>query len=293
MLSEKQLKTVLKLQEGEITEKEIYIRIAKYIKKEEDKSALLNIAEEEQLHYDIWRKYSKVHVKSNLLLVFFYTFLARMLGYTFVIKRMETKQNHFNFNASAITKLKPEIPEISQIMAQELVHEQTLIALLDEELLHFVGSMVLGLNDALVEFTGSLAGYSFAMGSNRLITLAGLITGISATLSMASSEFMSARTEGNEEAVKSALFTGAAYLITVVLLILPFMLLPDKSYGLALIIMLVIAILIIAAFNFYISTAKDLNFKSRFLEMSAISLGVAFISFLLGIVVKKALGINF
>jgi VIT1/CCC1 family predicted Fe2+/Mn2+ transporter len=184
------------------------------------------------------------------------------------------------------------IPESISIQKQELVHEQELIALLDEERLHFVGSMVLGLNDALVEFTGSLAGYSFAMQSNKLISLAGLITGISATLSMASSEFLSARADGDKDAAKSAVYTGVAYLFTVVFLILPYLVLPDKMYAVSLGIMLVVVVVIIAAFNYYISVAKDLSFKKRFTEMAAISLSVAFVSFLIGLVVKNVLGVN-
>jgi VIT1/CCC1 family predicted Fe2+/Mn2+ transporter len=45
-------------------------------------------------------------------------------------------------------------------------------------------------------------------------------------------------------------------------------------------------------FNYYISVAKDYNFKKRFLEMASISLGVAGISFLVGIAVKYFFGIE-
>ena len=44
--------------------------------------------------------------------------------------------------------------------------------------------MVLGMNDAMVEMTGTLAGLTLAMQNTRLIALSGLITGIAATLSM-------------------------------------------------------------------------------------------------------------
>lgn len=292
MLTGKLLDKVVKLQRGEITEKEIYYRISKYIKNNENRGTLLRIADEEQRHYDIWKKHTGVEVKPAMAMVFYYVFLARILGYTFVIKRMEKRQNQFDYNDVFDEEMKAEVPEINSIVEQELVHEQMLISLLDEELLHYVGSMVLGLNDALVEFTGSLAGYSFAMQSNRLITLAGLITGVSATLSMASSEFLSSRAEGNSNAGKSASFTGVSYLITVILLLLPFLLLPDKLYGVAVVIMLAIAVAIIGLFNFYISVAQDLNFKERFSEMLVISLSVSGISFLIGVVVKHFLHVE-
>ena len=99
--------------------------------------------------------------------------------------------------------LKENIPNLSKILKDEEEHEEELIKMIDEEKLQYVGSMVLGLNDALVEFTGSLAGWTFAMQNNKLILLAGIITGISATLSMASSEYLSAKNEGEENPLKS------------------------------------------------------------------------------------------
>ena len=164
--------------------------------------------------------------------------------------------------------------------------------MLDEERLQYVGSMVLGLNDALVELTGSLAGFTFAMQNTRLIALSGLIIGISATFSMASSEFLAARSEGREDAFKSCTYTGVAYLITVILLILPYLLLDNSQYMLALVCMLITVILIIAGFTYYTSVAQDLTFKNRFLEMSTISISVAVLSFVVGVLAKKFLGVD-
>ena len=163
---------------------------------------------------------------------------------------------------------------------------------MDEERLQYVGSMVLGLNDALVELTGTLAGLSFALQNNRLVALSGLITGISATLSMASSEYLSARSEGDANALKSSLYTGIMYLFAVALLVLPYLVLPWDKYVPALISMLLIVVIIIFAFTYYISVAKDLPFKKRFLEMAIISLSVATLSFVVGVLVKKFLGID-
>ena len=46
----------------------------------------------------------------------------------------------------------------------------------------------------------------------------------------------------------------------------------------------------IALFNYYTAVAQDLAFKRRFLEMAGISLGVAVVSFLIGLLVKAWLG---
>ena len=156
----------------------------------------------------------------------------------------------------------------------------------------YIGFNLLGLNDALVELTGSLAGFTFAMQNTRLIALSGLILGISATLSMASSEFLAAKSEGRDDAFKSCCYTGTAYLVTVALLILPYLLLGNEQYITALFLMIATVILIIAGFTYYISVAKGEKFRPRFLEMSLISIGVAIISFGVGILAKNILGVD-
>jgi VIT1/CCC1 family predicted Fe2+/Mn2+ transporter len=162
--------------------------------------------------------------------------------------------------------------------------------MLDEERLGYVGSMVLGLNDALVELSGTLAGLTFAFQDTRLISLSGLITGIAASLSMAASEYLSSKADNQENAFKSSLYTGGAYIITVILLVLPYLLITNPFVALG--VMLGTVVLIIFIFNFYISVAKNLNFKKRFLQMAAISLGVAALSFVIGIGIDAILGVN-
>lgn len=285
---------IIKLQRDELFEKEVYLHIAKFIKDDKDRETLIRIANSEVEHYEIWKKYTKVDVKPSKIKVYIYTFFAWLLGYTFVIKIMEKIQGRFNETIvkKFFTEINENIPNIDKILKDEEEHEEKLIQMIDEEKLQYVGSMVLGLNDALVEFTGSLAGWTFAMQSNKLILLAGIITGISATLSMASSEYLSAKNEGEENPLKSAIYTGIAYIITVVILLIPYAILPNEYFIHSLIIMLLFVIIIIAAFNFYISVAKDLNFKEKFKEMSLISLSVASVSFIIGILVKKFIGID-
>ena len=59
----------------------------------------------------------------------------------------------------------------------------------------YTGSIVLGLNDALVELTGALAGLTLALQDTKLIALTGSITGIAAALSMGASEYLSTKSE--------------------------------------------------------------------------------------------------
>ena len=288
-ISTQAMEIIRKMQQNELTESVIYEKIASFAKGDENKQTLLRLSREEKAHYEIWKKYSGIEMKPQKSKVLKYTFLARILGFTFAVKLMERGEE----NAQAeYALLAQEVPESIQIRRQEEEHEQALLAMLDEERLQYVGSMVLGLNDALVELTGSLAGFVFALQNNRLIALSGLIVGISATFSMASSEFLSARSEGRNDALKSCTYTGIAYLITVVLLIAPYLILGPTQYIPALICMLAVVVLIIAGFTYYTSVAQDQPFKGRFLEMAVISISVAVLSFIVGILAKKFLGID-
>lgn len=288
-ISETNLKIIRSAQQGECNESEVYRRIAMQCKSENNKKILERLSQEEKKHELIWQKYTGIECKYNAFLVFLRVFTAKLFGFTFSVKLMENNESKSQI---VYDKLATECPEALQIKADEEAHENALLGMLDEERLRYVGSMVLGLNDALVELTGTLAGLTLALQNTRIIALSGLITGISATLSMASSEFLSAKSEGRTDALKSCTYTGLAYLATVALLILPYLLFDPEHFLYALVSMLVIVLLIILVFNFYISVAKDYHFGHRFAEMAGISIGVAVLSFGIGLLVKMWLGVD-
>ena len=288
-LSNEALTVIRKMQQNELTESVIYQEISKFAKGEGNKQVLLRLSSEEKAHYEIWKKYTNEEMKPQGLKVFKYKMIARILGFTFAVKLMENGEEGAQEEYALLAN---EVEESTMIRAQEEEHEQALLAMLDEEVLQYVGSMVLGLNDALVELTGSLAGFTFAMQNTGLIALSGLIIGISATFSMASSEFLAARSEGRDDAFKSCTYTGIAYLVTVILLITPYLIFPNEQFMLALFCMLAIVILIIAGFTYYTSVAQDEPFGSRFKEMTIISVSVAVLSFVVGVLAKKFLGVD-
>ena len=286
-LSKEALAIIKKMQQNELNESIIYKKIAKFAKGEENKKTLLRLANEERAHYEIWKSYTGVEMKPKKAKIAKYTLIARLLGFTFAVKLMERGEE---VAQSKYELLLNEVPESAHIREQEEEHEKALLDILDEEKLHYVGSMVLGLSDALVELAGSLAGFTFALENTKLVALSGLIVGISATFSMASSEFLSAKSEGRKDAFKSCAYTGIAYLLTVVALILPYILISTPIIALA--VMIGIIVLIIAGFTYYTSVAQDLKFGSRFFEMAGISIGVAVISFGVGILAKMLLGVD-
>jgi VIT1/CCC1 family predicted Fe2+/Mn2+ transporter len=288
-VSTKALGIIRRMQQNELDESVIYKNIASFAKGEENRRTLLRLAKEERAHCRVWEQYTGERMKPNGGKILFFTLIARILGFTFAVKLMERGEGNAQHEYELLAA---EVPESRDIRSQEEEHEQALLQMLDEERLQYVGSMVLGLNDALVELTGSLAGFAFALQNNRLIALSGLIVGISATFSMASSEFLAARSEGRSDALKSCSYTGVAYLLTVVALIAPYLLLPASAYIPALLCMLAVVVAIIGGFTYYTSVAQDQPFKRRFWEMALISIGVAVVSFVVGILAKRFLGVE-
>lgn len=287
-LDKKVRKKIESIQREEITAYHIYCNLAKREKSSHNKEILSNIAKDELGHYNDFKKLTEIDVKPSRLQIFFYSFLSFIFGLTFSLKLMERLEAKTSIDYS---KLEQHYPGIVKIIEEEEAHEKILLDLIDEKKLNYIGSIVLGLNDALVELTGALAGFTFAIQNSRTIALMGLITGIAATFSMAASEYLSQRQEtGRSVALRSSLYTGLTYAITVVFLITPYFLIQNPFVNLG--VMISIVIVIIFVFNFYISVAKDLSFIRRFLEMAGISVGVALLSFGIGWIVRTFLGLD-
>ncbi|MEM2784348.1 MAG: VIT1/CCC1 transporter family protein [Nitrososphaerota archaeon] len=239
-------------------------------------------------HYNLWKEYTGKEVKPNKLKIWKYFIISKIFGITFGLKLMEKGEEKAQIKYKEISKV---IPLAEEIEKDENEHEKQILNLIEEEKLKYVGSMVLGLNDALVEFTGTLAGLTFALQKTSLIAMAGLIAGIAASFSMAASEYLSTKAEeGAREPLKASIYTGIAYIFTVLFLIFPYLILINPYFSLSLTIFN--AIIVIFIFTFYISIAKDISFKKRFLEMISISLGIAALSFLIGFLVRIFLGIE-
>lgn len=281
-------KRVVKLQKVEITEHIVYNKLAESIGDPHNRSILERISTDELRHFNFWKELTGENVRPGRWSIVKYFLIAKMLGLTFGLKLMEIGEEKAQKNYEDISRV---IPEAKTILQEEMEHEKQLIDLMDEEKLKYVGSMVLGLNDALVELTGALAGLTLALQNTRIIAMAGLITGIAASLSMAASEYLSTKAEKDtRNPVYAAVYTGFAYIITVVFLIFPYLVFANYFFCLGFTI--VNAILVIVLFTFYISVVQEISFKNRFLEMAAISLGVASITFGIGFLIRRFLPVE-
>jgi VIT1/CCC1 family predicted Fe2+/Mn2+ transporter len=287
MITAEMRQRITTAQKGEITEYIIYKKLAGVTKDPRNSEVLLRIARDELRHYNFWKKITGIKVKPGWMRIWQYYLVSRVFGLTFGIKLMEWGEGKAQINYRDIAS---SVPEALDIAGEEDEHEAELIDMINEERLKYVGSVILGLNDALVELSGALAGFTLALQSSRLVAMAGLITGIAASLSMASTAYLASKSEGDEAPLKSALYTGVSYVLTVFFLVLPYLIFDNVFLALA--IMIVDAIIIIMAFNYYISVARDLPFMKRFSEMAFISLGVAAVSFGIGFLVRELLGVD-
>lgn len=287
-LSESIRRSLMVAQKNEITEHLFYETLSHSVKDEHNREVLRKISEEEEEHYQFWKKYTDREIAPSRLTLLKYHLISKVFGITFAIRLMERGENQASKMYGDLTEI---IPDAIEILRDEDRHEEELVNLIDEERLKYLGSMVLGLNDALVELTGALAGFTFAFRDSTIVAMAGFITGIAASLSMGASEYLSKRTEEGEKSPKKAsAYTTTAYIMTVILLILPFLLLANLY--LALIFTVLVAVVIIFTFTYYVSVAKDLPFRRRFAEMLVISLGIAGLSFFIGLIVRVVFNID-
>ncbi len=275
-------------QKNEITEYNIYMKLSKKLSGE-NREILRKIAEDEKKHYEKWKEHSGISVKPNKLKIFWYLLIAKIFGMTFALKALEENEENAQEN---YYKFVTDLPDAQEILEDENEHETQLLNMLDEEKINYISSMVLGLNDALVELTGALAGLTLALQNTVIVALSGFITGVAAALSMGASEYLSKKSEVNSEKhpAKSALYTGITYLVTVIILILPYLLITNILIALGF--TLIAAVLIILAFTYFVSVVKDRPFKKAFFEMFSISMGVAAVSFVIGLVIREVFNVD-
>ena len=280
-------KKLIQAQRLELTERLLYQRLAAVTKERKNKRILQDIAEMEHHHYDFFKQHTQQDVKPYRFKLWLYYALARLFGVTFGVSLMEHEEKAAQQLYKGIVK---EIPHAKDLLEDEEKHEEQIIGMLRETKLEYISSIVLGLNDALVELTGALAGLTLAFQKTSLIAVAGLVTGIAASLSMAASEYLSTKAEKNKrKPLIAAFYTGVAYIVTVIILVLPYLLLTNAFAALA--ITLSLGFVIIFMFTFYTSIIKHDSFWRRFAEMALISFSVAAVSFVIGVLLRTVIGV--
>ncbi|MBF0123187.1 MAG: VIT1/CCC1 transporter family protein [Candidatus Omnitrophica bacterium] len=288
MVTQELKKKLLAVQKNEITEHLVYQKLAAIVKKSSHADILRRISKEELAHYEYFKKMTGQDVTPDNAKAFFYVLVSRVMGLNFGLKLMERDEH---LAGDVYIEMKQSFPTIVDIAADEKKHERELVDLIDEERLKYISSVILGLNDALVELTAALAGFTLAIQNVRLIGMLGLITGIAAAMSMAASEYLATKhEEQDKDPVKASLYTGVSYIVAVIVLVTPYFFLSNIFVCLALAIGL--ALLAISVFIYYTSVSQGLNFRERFIEMAVLSLSIATITFLVGMAARKVFGVS-
>ncbi len=269
----------------EITEYELYTKLAKIAKEPQNREVLAHIAQDELRYYTRLKEVTGQDVPLNATELRVYYWIARIFGIVFMMKVRDFAIRR------RYTSLAASFPEVASVATQEMGHIAALRDSMNEERLRYMGALVLGLNDAIVEITGAVAGFTFALQSTTLIALAGIITGIAGALSMASSEYLEKQSEETAlSAARAAAYTGGSYLTTAAILVAPYFIF--STYLTALVCTLVFAFVIIAFFSVYSAFLLNQRFRSRFPQMLLMSFGIAFVSFLIGSVLRVVLHVN-
>ncbi|TES89551.1 MAG: rubrerythrin family protein [Dehalococcoidia bacterium] len=276
------------MQKGEITEHFIYEKLAKSVKDPHNQSVLQRIAKDELGHHDLWQQYTGEKAHPSRFKIWLYYLVSRVFGLTFGIKLMEEGEEKAQVAYAEIANF---VPAASDIARDEHRHERQLIRLIDEERLRYTADMVRGLNVALVELTGTLAGLTLALPDSKLIVLVGLITGTVMVLSVASTEYLATKSgEGGRSPLKAALYGGLTNIVTFLFLLFPYLIFDNVYLSLG--VMIFNAIVVVFLFSFYISVAREISFRRRFSEMVLLSLGVAALAFVIGYLARMFLHLN-
>ena len=281
-------KQILKAQKNEITEHFIYEKLSKTSKESNNKNILKQIATEELKHHNICVNFTCQDVHPNRFKVWTYYLFSLLFGITFSLKLMERAERRDHVTYSGLSEVMPETVEITR---DEIRHEKQLLDLIDDERLNYSADIVRGMNVAIVEITGTLAGLSFAFQNSTLVVGTVMIVGIIMSLSVMSTEYLAAKADSHiASPFKALLYAGVTNLLTIFILLLPYLLF--RNIYVALTVTIAAAIVIVFIFSFYISVVKDSSVKKRFLEMSVISLGIAALAFGIGLLARLILHIE-
>ena len=144
MLSQNVMKIVLEFQKTEITEHVVYGKLAER-SKGKNAEILKTISNDELRHYNEWKKYTQTEVNPDKVSASKYLIFSVVFRVMFVMKIMERGEEEAQ---EAYNQISGELPEAKELIQDETKHERSLIDMIDEKRLDYIGSVVQGLNDA-------------------------------------------------------------------------------------------------------------------------------------------------
>lgn len=274
---------------NELTEHMVYHGLALHEKNANNRDALEKISAQEKAHYEFWKTLlpAETDPKPYPTGLWLFPLLRSFLGVTFTVKLLESHEKDAVAKYSAVA---PHIPEshqkrFAEIINDEKSHEQSLIGQVREKRVVYIGFVALGLADAIVEITGTHAGFLGVTGSTLIAGISGIIVGFAAAISMGSAAYLQAKQDTEKSAIASAFITGISYLFSVICLALPYFLI--RAMGIAFITSTSIGLILLAAFTYYGAIVFGRKFIREFGEAAILMLGTALATFILGNIIGK------
>ncbi len=272
----------------ELTDHIIYMHLAAQEKNPENKKFLLRLAEQEDSHRSFWQSLAPdAHVSANPIFIRSILFLRWFFGVTFTTKLLELHEGKVieEYKSILLTLPAARQEKLKKIIDDEITHEKTLLGQLKEKRVHYLGFIALGLADAIVEITGVHAGFLGITGSTLVAGISGLTVGFAAAISMGSAAYIQAKQDPEKSPMTSAIATGISYLLSVILLALPYFF--TSIMIVAFTISTIIGLALLAGLTFYGAVIFDRLFIREFAESAILMLATAGATFLFGTIIGK------
>ncbi|MEM0490296.1 MAG: ferritin family protein [Ignisphaera sp.] len=256
------------------------------------RSILEKAAEDELHHYRFWTSVvGKCTTNFTRIKVLLYTIVLYLFGLTVTLKFIESRETDASRIYRELSESRPDLKDsLSKIIGDEERHEAEFASSIDEGRVRYLGSITLGISDALIELTGIYTGSLGAFENTISAGLTGFLAGVAASISMGIASYSQAKHEAHKNPKLSALYTSIAYLIVVILLALPYFVI--KSMIFAFMAMVIIAIVVVAYMTFYTTVLHNRNYLREFIETTTMILGVSLLLYILGSILGKLIGIE-
>lgn len=249
-------------------------------------------AEDELRHYKFWeRLVGKCAPKAVKLKALVYALLFYLFGATVTLKVIESKEVDAAAVYREVAEKRPDLrEELERIVEDEERHEEELASNIDEGRVKYIGSITLGVSDALVELTGIYTGSLGAFEDTLSAGLTGLLAGVAASISMGVASYAQARHEGRLNPRLAGLYTSLAYLAVVSVLALPYFAIGSLLAAFA--VMLALATAMVAYVTFYAAVLHDRRYLREFAETASLMFGVSILLYFLGSTLGGLIGVR-
>lgn len=294
------------LYKGEMLHKDVYERLAEREKDKTLRSLLKRLSNIEGRHVRIWGGLidTKAAASEPFRVRFMTAFMSSVrsfLGLALTVKIIEYGESELKAKLNnalamqvnrkqrnAVLKLERSMDSVEDPLQQQIVEYSPV--------LRNIRDVIFGMNDGLVEVLAAVAGFGAALQQPTLVLLAGFIVAVSGTLSMAGGAYLSTEYErsikideskGRSSARLSAAYVGLFYIVGAAFPLLPFALGFGGYYGI--IGSIIVTAIVLTIVSSLISVVSDTSIAKRVVRTLAISLGIAAVTIIIGVIARQVL----